>query len=79
MIELNQKEIEAVSGGTFGLIGKIVSFKIGVIQSFFGGHSKPPVCKPPVDPCKPVVVDPCKPTCPPPAPGCDDGPGQGDF
>lgn len=64
MIELNQKEIEAVSGGTFLLLGKIVAAKVAIATSIIG------IFKPKPTPTPTPCYEP--PACPPPA--CEPAP-----
>ncbi|NHB58912.1 hypothetical protein [Acinetobacter shaoyimingii] len=74
MIELSQKEIDSVSGGTLGLIGKVVAFKVNVVKSIFSCLTpKPPVCQPVPQPCPP---QPCPEPEPAPEPGCDENTGD---
>lgn len=37
IVALNGEQIDAVSGGTFGLLGGLLGFKLSLISSIFGG------------------------------------------
>lgn len=55
MIELSQKEVEAVSGGSFGLLSKIICAKINFVKTIF----------------KCLLPKPCQPQPQPKPPKCD--------
>lgn len=63
IVALNGEQIDAVSGGFFGLL----AFKVAIISSIFGG-SKGNSCAPAPKPCAPAPkpcapVNPCAPRC----------------
>lgn len=57
--ELTQHEVQEVSGGTFCLLGGLMSFKMKLIGSLFSCF-KPAPCQPAPTPCQPAPT-PCQP------------------
>lgn len=50
--ELSSQEVQNVSGGTFGLLGGLLSFKLNLLSSLFGRRSS---CYTPApSPCQPA-------------------------
>ena len=58
--ELSAKEVQNVSGGTFCLLGGLLSFKLNLLSSLFGRGSSscytpaPSPCQPAPSPCQPA-------------------------
>ncbi|WP_153162598.1 hypothetical protein [Zoogloea sp. 1C4] len=54
--ELSAKEVQNVSGGTFCLLGGLLSFKLNLLSSLFKSCSTPAPtpCQPAPTPCQPA-------------------------
>ena len=56
--ELSSQEVQNVSGGTFGLLSGLFSFKLNLLSSLFGGRNNscytpaPSPCQPAPSPCQ---------------------------
>lgn len=62
--ELSSQEVQNVSGGTFGLLSGLLSFKLNLLGSLFGRNTcytpAPSPCQPAPSPCQPAP-SPCQP------------------
>lgn len=71
--ELSSQEVQNVSGGTFGLLSGLLSFKLNLLGSLFGSKSNCYTPAPAPTPCQPAPTpSPCQ-TCQPapkPSYGC---------
>ena len=59
--ELSSQEVQNVSGGTFGLLSGLFSFKLNLLSSLFGSRNNcytpapaPSPCHPAPSPCQPA-------------------------
>ncbi len=64
IVALNGEQIDAVSGGTFGLLGGLLGFKLSLISSIFGGSKGHNSCAPAPKPKpQPQPCNTCAPRC----------------
>ncbi|VDS09593.1 hypothetical protein PARHAE_02796 [Paracoccus haematequi] len=61
IVALNDADLDAVSGGTLGLLFGLLSFKLSLFSNKSGCNTAPK-CKPEPTPCKPTTP-PCGKPC----------------